>query len=101
MPLPLIGAKDAKAVEDRSGVQKCSHDSAGAQLGAAEPILELDRKLPHLAVAKRICDREQLEVESELLDEKQRKHVFHDRASEDLQTDLRITNIEAEQQSVQ
>jgi hypothetical protein len=99
--LALIRPKDAQPVEDRHRIQECPHNRARAQLRPAEAVLEPDRQLTDTVVPERRGDGDQLEVEGEALDEQQREHVLHDGTVEDLQPDLRVANVEAEEQAIE
>ena len=82
-----------------------SHSARNTEIEpSAEPgeaVLEANRHLLHPAVAERGRDREQLEVEGELLHEQQRKDLVDDPSAEDLQPDLRVAHVEPKEQPVQ
>jgi hypothetical protein len=99
--LALIRPQNAQPIEDRKRVEQRAHDRTRAELRAAETILEPDRQLADATVSEGGGDGDQLEVEGEALDEQQREDVFDHRAVEDLEPDLRVADVEAEEQTVQ
>ncbi len=100
-PLPLVRPSDAEAVEDRRGVPERTEDSERPDPRAREPIVEPDGKLADPVVAARARHRQQLEIEGEALHQQQRQHFVGHAAAEDLEPDLRVLQVEAEEQPVQ
>ena len=101
VPFALVRAKNAQAVEDRGGVPQRPEHRDRAERGARETILEANRHLLHTVEAERGGNREELEIEGELLHEEQWKDLVDDTPVKDLQADLRIAHIETKEQPVQ
>ena len=90
--------EDPEPVEDRCGVDQRSEDRHGADPGTGEAVVEAHRLLLDPIEAERARDGEQLEVEGVALDQEERDHLLGDLPPEELQPDLGVADVEAEEE---
>ena len=94
--LALIGPEHAQPVEDRDRVGERDQHRHRPHTRPGELVVERDRKLSHASEAECPCDRQQFDVEGVALHQQQRYDLVGDLAAEDLQSDLRVANVEPE-----
>ena len=92
--LPLVVPQDPEPVEDRRRVHEREEHGRRANAGPREAVVQRHGLLADPPKAEGVRDREELEVEGELLHEQERHHLLRDLAPKELEPDLRVADVE-------